>query len=102
MCNIGISCIIDYKDILYKIQVKGRGVTSENSISFKGRARGGQGIDHKHKTNQGKRITHKDCDIYASVDKGTGICYLIPMKWVDEKIPPNKKYFIDPYTISCL
>tara|TARA_Y100001958_G_C21125297_1_gene468227 strand:- start:40 stop:990 length:951 start_codon:yes stop_codon:yes gene_type:complete len=85
----GYDCIIDYDDKLYKIQVKGR-VSTTNIISFKGRARGGQGIDHKHITNQAVRITNKDCDIYASVDKGTGICYLIPMKWVDEKIPPNK------------
>lgn len=52
-------------------------------ISFKDRDRGGQGIDYKHQSNQGKRITSKDCDIYAAVDKQVGICYLIPMSFAD-------------------
>ena len=75
--------IIDYRERLFKIQIKG--ITSKTSqIQFKDRDRGGQGIDHTHKRNKGKRITSKDCDIYAAVDKNTGTCYLIPMKWVDE------------------
>ena len=75
--------IIDYKNRLFKIQVKG--ITSSTpSISFRDRDRGGQGIDHNHERNKGKKITSKDCDIYAAVDKNSGVCYLIPMKWVDK------------------
>jgi hypothetical protein len=75
--------IIDYNNKLYKIQVKG--ITSKQStIKFIDRDRGGQGIDHTHESNRGKKITSEDCDIYAAVDKNTGVCYLIPMKWVDE------------------
>jgi len=75
--------IIDYRERLYKIQIKG--ITSKTStIQFKDRDRGGQGIDHTHERNRGKRITSKDCDIYAAVDKNSGTCYLIPMKWVDK------------------
>ena len=79
--------IIDYKGKLLKVQVKG---ISSDIISFKDRDRGGQGIDHNHERNKGKRITSKDCDIYVAVDKQVGICYLIPMNvidtWPDEKI----------------
>jgi len=75
--------IIDYREKLFKIQIKG--ITSKTStIQFKDRDRGGQGIDHTHERNRGKKITSKDCDIYAAVDKNSGTCYLIPMKWVDE------------------
>jgi hypothetical protein len=72
--------IVDYKDKLFRIQVKG---VSDTNISFKDRDRGGQGIDTSHERNQGKRITSKDCDIYVAVDKKVGLCYLIPMYWVD-------------------
>ena len=53
------------------------------NISFKDRDRGGHGIDHTHERNIGKRITSKDCDIYVAIDKQVGICYIIPMSWVD-------------------
>jgi len=76
--------IIDYNNKLYRIQVKGI-TSSESSIQFRDRDRGGQGIDHTHERNIGKKITSKDCDVYVAVDKNTGVCYLIPMKWVDEK-----------------
>jgi len=83
--------IIDYKGKLLKVQVKG---ISSDIISFKDRDRGGQGIDHKHERNKGKRITKKDCDIYVAVDKQVGICYIIPMDvidtWPDEKIKTVK------------
>ena len=83
--------IIDYNNKLYKIQVKG--ITSNtSSISFKDRDRGGQGIDHTHERNKGKKITSKDCDIYVAVDKNSGVCYLIPMKWVDKMGYDNLKY----------
>lgn len=73
--------VVDYNNVLLRLQIKG--VSSSNSISFKDRDRGGQGIDHTHETNKGKRITSADCDIYVAVDKEVGICYLIPMDYVD-------------------
>lgn len=78
--------IVDYKNKLYRIQVKG---VSGTTISFKDRDRGGQGNDSTHERNKGKRITKQDCDIYVAVDKTVGLCYLIPMKWV-EKIPDSR------------
>jgi hypothetical protein len=72
--------IIDFKNHLFKVQVKG---ISDNTISFKDRDRGGRGIDTTNERNQGKRITSKDCDIYVAVDKQIGICYIIPMKDID-------------------
>mgnify|MGYP001195091313 FL=1 len=76
--------IIDYRERLFKIQIKGITSTKTSKIEFKDRDRGGQGIDYKHERNRGKKITAKDCDIYAAVDKNSGTCYLIPMKWVDK------------------
>jgi len=73
--------IVDYKGKLLRIQVKG--ISTGNTISFKDRDRGGQGIDYHHEKNRGKRITSKDCDIYVAVDKQVGICYIIPMSWAD-------------------
>jgi hypothetical protein len=78
--------IVDYNNKLYRIQVKG---VSGTTISFKDRDRGGQGIDTSHDRNKGKRITAEDCDIYVAVDKTVGLCYLIPMKWV-ESLPESK------------
>ncbi len=74
--------IIDYNNILLRVQIKS--ISTGNSISFKDRDRGGQGIDHKHETNIGQRITSKDCDIYVAVDRQVGICYIIPMQWADK------------------
>lgn len=74
--------IIDFDDILLRVQIKG--ISTGNTISFKDRDRGGQGIDHTHERNIGKRITSKDCDIYVAVDKQVGICYIIPMSWADK------------------
>lgn len=73
--------IIDYEGTLLRVQIKG--ISTGNTISFKDRDRGGQGIDHTHERNIGKRITSKDCDIYVAVDKQVGICYIIPMSWAD-------------------
>lgn len=73
--------IIDFDDVLLRVQIKG--ISTGNTISFKDRDRGGQGIDHTHERNIGKRITSKDCDIYVAVDKQVGICYIIPMHWAD-------------------
>lgn len=69
--------VIDYNNKVLRVQVKG---ISGNSLSFKDRDRGGQGIDHNHERNKGKKITSKDCDLYVAVDKDNGTCYLIPMK----------------------
>ncbi len=80
--------IIDYNNTLLRVQIKG--ISTGNSISFKDRDRGGQGIDHKHKTNIGQRITSKDCDIYVAVDRQVGLCYIIPMSWADKLI--NNEY----------
>ena len=74
--------IIDYNNILLRVQVKGISLTS--SISFFNRPRGGRGIDYKHERNQAKRITSQDCDLYIAVNKETGICHIIPMKWADK------------------
>ncbi len=73
--------IIDYKNKLLRVQIKG--ISTGNNISFKDRDRGGQGIDYKHERNIGKRITSQDCDIYVAVDKQVGLCYIIPMDWAD-------------------
>ncbi len=73
--------IIDYNNKLLRVQIKG--ISSGNSISFKDRDRGGAGIDHHHESNIGRRITGEDCDIYVAVDKQVGLCYIIPMSWVD-------------------
>ena len=73
--------IIDCNGKLLRIQIKG--ITAGSTISFVDRDRGGQGIDHTHERNRGKRITKKDCDIYVAVDKQVGICYIIPMSFAD-------------------
>lgn len=73
--------IIDYKGVLFKVQVKG---ISGNQISFKDRDRGGRGIDTHNSRNIGKRITSDDCDIYVAVDKQVGSCYIIPMDIIDD------------------
>ncbi|MDA3967233.1 MULTISPECIES: group I intron-associated PD-(D/E)XK endonuclease [Helicobacter] len=73
--------IVDFENILLRIQIKG--ISSGEVISFKDRDRGGQGIDHTHERNRGKRITSKDCDIYVAVDKQVGICYILPMSYAD-------------------
>lgn len=78
--------VIDYNNTLLRIQIKG---VSGNSISFKDRDRGGQGIDYQHPRNRGQRITAEHCDIYAAVDKQVGICYVIPMSYV-ETIPEDE------------
>lgn len=72
--------VIDYRNKIFRVQVKG---ISGNTVSFKDRDRGGQGIDHHHERNIGRRITSEDCDIYVAVDKQVGMCYIIPMHDID-------------------
>ena len=86
--------IVGYKGKTFRVQVKG---ISGNTIYFKDRARGGQGIDYTHERNKGRRITKEDCDIYAAVNKKNGLVYLIPIEVVEqskEKVSTNemKKY----------
>lgn len=73
--------VIDYKGMIFKVQVKG---ISGSTVSFKDRDRGGRGIDTHNDRNIGKRITSADCDIYVAVDKQVGLCYIIPMVDVDQ------------------
>jgi len=73
--------VIDFDNYILRIQVKG--ISSGNIISFKDRDRGGQGIDHRHERNIGRRITTTDCDIYVAVDRQVGTCYLVPMNIVE-------------------
>ena len=63
------------------IQIKG---TETTTISFFTRARGGEGIDSKDKTNQQVRITSKMCDFYVAVDHLIGTCYIIPLQHIDK------------------
>ena len=88
--------VIDYKGLIFKVQVKG---ISSNSVSFKDRDRGGRGIDTHNERNQGKRITSEDCDIYVAVDKQVGICYLIPMKDFVDKLTDDQ---IKSYSVNNL
>lgn len=89
--------VVDFNNVLLRLQIKG--VSSGNSISFKDRDRGGQGIDHTHERNRGQRITSRDCDIYVAVDKEVGICYLIPMNYVD-KLPDDQITSINLSTLQ--
>jgi hypothetical protein len=81
--------IIDYKGKLLRVQIKG--ISENNNISFFDRDRGGQGIDHKHERNKGKRITGKDCDLYVAIDKQVGMCYIIPMSFADKLHEENAR-----------
>lgn len=73
-------CIVDYKGEIFKVQVKG---ISDDTVHYKDRDRGGSGIDYTAKRNRGKRITKEDCDIYAAVDKKTGVVYLVPINYLE-------------------
>ncbi|WP_394920131.1 hypothetical protein [uncultured Robinsoniella sp.] len=79
--------VIDYRSKIFRVQIK---ETSGNTVSFKDRDRGGQGINTHHVRNIGQRITSQDCDINVAVDKQVGMCYIIPMRridlWDDERI----------------
>lgn len=89
--------IIDFKGKLLRIQVKG---LSGTSISFKDRDRGGQGIDHTHFRNVGKRVSSTDCDIYVAVDRRFGTCYIIPIEEYIDPIPDEQIH--KPINISLL
>ena len=78
--------IIDMGGDLKRIQIKG---VSGNSVSFLGRDRGGQGIDHTHVRNRGGWITSDDCDFYVAVDRFVGICYIIPISFIEGRRANN-------------
>ncbi|MBL1210655.1 group I intron-associated PD-(D/E)XK endonuclease [Geminocystis sp. GBBB08] len=73
--------IIDYNDTLLRVQIKG--ISTGNNISFKDRDKEEQEINYSNKRNRSKRITSQDCDFFVIVDKQVGICYIIPMNWID-------------------
>lgn len=74
--------VIDYEGVILKIQIKG---ISDEVVKFKDRDRGGNGNDHNNISNIGKYISSEECDLYVTVDKQFGICYIIP---VEEYIEP--------------
>lgn len=74
-------CIVDYKSKIFRVQVKG---ISQDTVNYKDRDRGGTGNDYRNNRNRGRRITKGDCDIYAAVDKKTGVVYLIPISHLEE------------------
>jgi hypothetical protein len=78
--------ILDREGKLTRIQIKG---FSDGKISFFSRPRGGQGIDSTHARNLAARVSSKDCDFFSAVDKLTGICYNIPISYI-EKLPDKK------------
>ena len=79
--------VIDIEGEILRIQVKG---ISGNTISLKDRDRGGEGIDPMSHRNRGNYISSRDIDIYAAVDKYTGLCYLIPASKIENLISEGK------------
>jgi len=72
--------ILDREGTLTKIQIKG---FVGNTLRFYSRPRGGRGIDSTHERNLGVRVSKKDCDYFSAVDKLTGICYNIPIAFIE-------------------
>ena len=75
--------VIDYDNILLKIQVKS---FSDDTISYKDRDRGGNDTDSSGLTSRGSIIDDSEVNLYVAVDKQTGLCYIIPMSHIKEKI----------------
>lgn len=75
--------VIDINGKILRVQVKG---ISNNTIVFKDRDRGGDGINPQNQRNKGKLISSKDIDLFVAVQKNTGICYIIPATKIDEII----------------
>lgn len=88
--------VIDIKGKVLRVQVKG---ISKNSISFKDRDRGGEGVDPQNQRNKGKLISSAEIDIYVAVQKATGICYIIPATNIDKLIEDMTKQ--DKISYSC-
>lgn len=81
-------CIVDYKKRIFRVQVKG---ISQDTVHYKDRDRGGKGNTHSASTNKGRKITAEDCDIYAAVDKKTGVIYLIPIEHLESDENKNSE-----------
>lgn len=79
--------VIDYNTFLLRVQVKG---INHDRISFKTSPRGGAGSDTSAPTNVSKDITRSDCDLYVAVEKGSGICYIIPIGDVEKYLKNGK------------
>ena len=82
--------VIDYHGCILKIQIKG--ISADSMILFKDRDRGGTGIDYKNRSNQGKVISSKECDIYVAVDKESGACYIFPVaEFIEKKLTISER-----------
>ena len=74
--------IVEYNKIVNRVQIKSISKDPAN-ISLKDRDRGGQGIDQHHESNKGKPFTSERADIIAFVEKQTGLCYIVPLIWIE-------------------
>lgn len=75
--------VIDINNQILRVQVKG--ISKDNqTVIFKDRDRGGEGIDPNSTRNKGRIISSIDTDIYVAIKKNTGICYIIPAKDIDK------------------
>lgn len=69
---------------LKTVQIKG--IMTNTALSLKKRARGGSGSDSSTGRNAATFLSPDDADLLVAVDKQFGICYLIPMDDVEQKI----------------
>ncbi len=77
----GYDAIIEGKDeSLLKVQVKS--FTTDN-FSRKGRDRGGEGIDSSNRSNIGKLVSSRNCDIFVAVNKKNSELFIFSKKEID-------------------
>ena len=69
---------------LKTVQIKG--IMTKTVLSLKKRARGGSGSDSSTGRNAATFLSPDDADLLVAVDKQFGICYIIPMDDVENKI----------------
>ena len=69
---------------LKTVQIKG--IMTTNSLSLQKRARGGSGSDSSTGRNAATFLSPDDADLLVAVDKQFGVCYIIPMDDVAQKI----------------
>lgn len=67
--------IIDYKGILYRVEVKGSSGTSFNVTRG---SRAGQQINKSVAKSRTRLLSRDDCDFVVAVDSNNGDCYIIP------------------------
>lgn len=67
--------IIDYKGILYRIEVKG---SSRNSFNVTRGSRSGRQIDKSIGKDRTRLLSREDCDFVVAIDSNNGDCYIIP------------------------